>query len=261
MESESNKSDTSKAVNGNENEFFQTAIKAMPDKITDLEDSSSDKPHDTDQAKKQGTMPNSIEKQMSKLIQHREAKPLSPPKKPLSPVYLSRRNVPPKDNKPTLPVPTNVEKEGSSSEGDLTKVLAMRKIAKGLVSMQKTRQQRLEETGNVTLQRKIRMFEPGPIEERMFIILRNRLKNVTYDPARCRLISKSLSEIIRNEVKSMHYPRYKFIVLVSIGQMDRACLMVGSRCMWNSETDTFACSKFKNGSLFAVGQVFAIFNE
>ncbi|KAK3089016.1 hypothetical protein FSP39_000165 [Pinctada imbricata] len=167
----------------------------------------------------------------------------------MSPVYL-RRSKPDKE-------PSSV----AEPEGDLTKLLTMKKIAKGLVTMQKTRQQRLEDTGNVTLTRKLRKFEPDVVEKCLSDILQKHLRRLKYEPKRCKDVSKTLSEYVRDEVKSMHYPRYRFIAVVSIGQMKNATLTLGSRCIWDDQQDNFACSTFSNGSIFAVAQVYAVFQD
>lgn len=68
-------------------------------------------------------------------------------------------------------------------------------------------------------------------------------------------------QVVKARVKDMMIPRYKIIVVISIGQLTGQNMRVGSRCLWDAANDTFASHSFKNSSLFAVANVYAVYFE
>ncbi|XP_062509024.1 dynein light chain Tctex-type 5-like [Corticium candelabrum] len=85
------------------------------------------------------------------------------------------------------------------------------------------------------------------------------LSDLQYDPNTCRQMSKTLSEIIKARVKKLGLKRYRFVVLVHLGQLRGQGLRIASRCLWDVEVDSEATWSMKNNSLFAVGTVFGIY--
>ncbi|XP_039258280.1 dynein light chain Tctex-type 5-B-like [Styela clava] len=85
--------------------------------------------------------------------------------------------------------------------------------------------------------------------------------DIEYEPEHCRDLTKTISEVIKARVKETVLPRYKIVCVVNIGQVNSQGLRMGSRCLWNAEHDTFASASFKNGSVFAVGNVYGIYYE
>lgn len=92
-------------------------------------------------------------------------------------------------------------------------------------------------------------------------VLTSYLQEETYEAELCRQMTKTISEVIKGRVKELMVPRYKIIVLISIGQLSDQNMRVGSRCLWDACNDTFSSHTFKNRSLFAVGNVFAVYLE
>lgn len=74
-------------------------------------------------------------------------------------------------------------------------------------------------------------------------------------------LSDCVSQVVRARVKDLLIPRYKFVVLVHIGQLCDQSMQISSRCLWDSTNDTFATYSFKNSSLFGVGTVYAVYYE
>uniref|UniRef100_A0A3Q2ZT38 Dynein light chain Tctex-type family member 5 n=1 Tax=Kryptolebias marmoratus TaxID=37003 RepID=A0A3Q2ZT38_KRYMA len=87
------------------------------------------------------------------------------------------------------------------------------------------------------------------------------LKEERYEVQRARELSLTLSAVIRERVKALRTPRYKLVVLVTVGQLNGQGLEIGSRCLWDVTHDTFASYSFKNSSLFGVASVFAVYFE
>ncbi|CAG0903655.1 unnamed protein product [Darwinula stevensoni] len=73
-------------------------------------------------------------------------------------------------------------------------------------------------------------------------------------------LCKSVAESITSKVKELGYERYKFCVNVLIGEQRGAGVQVGSRCLWDIDTDNYASDIFLNDSLFCVAAVFGIYS-
>ncbi|XP_054428608.1 dynein light chain Tctex-type 5 [Pteronotus mesoamericanus] len=92
-------------------------------------------------------------------------------------------------------------------------------------------------------------------------VLTNYLQEEQYEPELCRQMTKTISEVIKAQVKDLMIPRYKLIVIVHIGQLNGQSIFIGSRCLWNPKSDNFSSYVFKNSSLFALANVYAVYFE
>ncbi|XP_074643518.1 dynein light chain Tctex-type 5-B-like [Tubulanus polymorphus] len=104
-------------------------------------------------------------------------------------------------------------------------------------------------------------FPQQAVTEMIKETLENYLAHETYEPEMCKLMSKTISEVIKGKVKDLRIPRYKIICLVNIGQQKQQGLLLSSRCLWDASVDTSATSDFKNKDLFAVGTVYGIYMD
>ncbi|XP_036898855.1 dynein light chain Tctex-type 5 [Sturnira hondurensis] len=92
-------------------------------------------------------------------------------------------------------------------------------------------------------------------------VLTNSLREEQYEPELCRQMTKTISEGIKAQVKGLRIPRYKLMVIVYIGQLSGQSILVGSRCLWNPKSDNVASYVFRNSSLFALANVYAVYFE
>ncbi|XP_039591826.1 dynein light chain Tctex-type 5 [Polypterus senegalus] len=92
-------------------------------------------------------------------------------------------------------------------------------------------------------------------------VLTSYLQEEKYDADLCRQMTKTISEVVKARVKDLMIPRYKIIVLINIGQLNEQNMKFGSRCLWDPASDTFSSFTFKNNSLFAVANVYAVYFE
>lgn len=106
-----------------------------------------------------------------------------------------------------------------------------------------------------------RKFPEGDVRSILEEILTDVLAETKYDAEHCRQLSKTISDSVKNRVKELNIPRYKIICLVHIGQMGSQAMRIGSRCLWDTDFDTFASFVFKNGSLFAAATVYGVYFE
>ncbi|XP_052234056.1 dynein light chain Tctex-type protein 2B-like [Dreissena polymorpha] len=127
--------------------------------------------------------------------------------------------------------------------------------------MQLLRQRTLAAKGNVTKATPLRTFNPREVKEEIERQLDTTLTGLTYDSKRASVLARSLSDTIKRKVKAMKFPRYKFVVFVTISSKSCLSMLVGSQCVWNAQIDTFATGTFINDSLVAVVTVFAVFQE
>ena len=92
-------------------------------------------------------------------------------------------------------------------------------------------------------------------------IVSTALKGVVYDSKMSSFLAKSLSDTIRNKLKTMKFPRYKFVCHVTIADKSQSGLMIGSRCLWDEGSDNYATVEVSNSSVAAVATVYAIHQE
>nr|KAG5709544.1 hypothetical protein BaRGS_001594 [Batillaria attramentaria] len=105
-------------------------------------------------------------------------------------------------------------------------------------------------------------FKAGTAERIMTGILESYLDGEKYDKTMCVSLSKSLSDVIKERMKDQGWsPRYKFVCVVTLGEAREQGLAVSSRCMWNTDTDSFASANYKKGNLFAVATLYALYFE
>lgn len=116
----------------------------------------------------------------------------------------------------------------------------------------------MENTFKMTPDRK---FPEGDVRSILEEILTERLTSAKYDADQCRQLSKSISDTVKNRVKELNIHRYKIICLVHIGQLGNQAMRIGSRCLWDTNHDTFASFEFKNSSLFASATVYGVYFE
>ncbi|KAK2860826.1 hypothetical protein Q7C36_004992 [Tachysurus vachellii] len=104
-------------------------------------------------------------------------------------------------------------------------------------------------------------FPDHAVREILKDVLSSYLQEEKYEPELCRQMTKTISEVVKARVKDLMIPRYKIIVMISIGQLAEQNVRMASRCVWDAATDTFSSYAFKNSSLFAVANVYAVYFE
>lgn len=105
-------------------------------------------------------------------------------------------------------------------------------------------------------------FIAHEVEKAAEKVLKDNLHDKFYDPVQCKTLSQLLSSRILEEVKRMGYTKYKMVAIVSIGSIkERPGVQLGSRCLWNKDTDNFISAKYSNKSLFAVAMVYGLYYD
>lgn len=105
------------------------------------------------------------------------------------------------------------------------------------------------------------VFRPGRVRDVIKEVLEECLDGEKYNATQCRNLSQMLTDLIKNRVKDMGFPRYKLIVSVTLGQDCSQGVQVVSRCLWNKDTDNYAEAHYSKDGLYAVATVYALYFE
>ncbi|XP_071826924.1 dynein light chain Tctex-type 5-like [Apostichopus japonicus] len=88
------------------------------------------------------------------------------------------------------------------------------------------------------------------------------LADLRYDPITCRELTREIASAILEKIKEMNVPRYKYVVVVSLGsEKGNPGVQLGSRCLWNDSTDSSLTVHFHNKYLFAVAIIYGLYKE
>jgi len=106
-------------------------------------------------------------------------------------------------------------------------------------------------------------FDVRQCEKFVLTMLSEELIDMVYDQEKCKILSQTLATLITQKLKeSQILPRYKLITIVSFNSLEeKAGMLFGSRCLWNTKTDNCATIQFSNLSLIVVVMVYAIYSE
>lgn len=105
-------------------------------------------------------------------------------------------------------------------------------------------------------------FETPKVQRIIEEELENELKGVSYSPEICSQKTKILCDVIKAKVKSLKFSRYKYVVVVFIGQKSGQCARVASRCVWDTRYDNYAQHVYEGPTdVFAIGTVYGLYHE
>ncbi|CAN0193834.1 unnamed protein product [Bubo scandiacus] len=104
-------------------------------------------------------------------------------------------------------------------------------------------------------------FPVAAVDDILKDVLGSCLREQRYEPGWCRDVAKDMAEVIKARVKDLMIPRYKIVVVTHIGQLNEQSMQIASRCLWDPVSDTFSSYVFKNTSLFALANVYAVYFE
>ncbi|KAK7791372.1 hypothetical protein R5R35_007910 [Gryllus longicercus] len=102
-------------------------------------------------------------------------------------------------------------------------------------------------------------FKSVVVKEMIHNVLNDELGGKIYSEEEAKEWSQSIANTIRMKVKEMGFPRYKFVVQCVIGEEHGAGVKIGSRCLWDADTDNYASDTFLNETIFCMTAVYAIY--
>lgn len=104
-------------------------------------------------------------------------------------------------------------------------------------------------------------FRCKDVKEAIDSVLESHLKEVPYDPDKCKSMLPNIADEIKDKVKVLGFERFKLVCVVTIGQLNNQGVRVASRCLWDAENDRLATSSFCGNDLFATAAVFGVYRE
>ena len=107
----------------------------------------------------------------------------------------------------------------------------------------------------------VKKFEHWKVTEIIKKTFEEHLMGENYDHEVCHHMSKILADVIKEQVKSLQFSRYKIISVVSIGQKRGQSVTTASRFVWDSKFDSYAEYSFEGEDVFAIGTVYGIYFE
>lgn len=72
-------------------------------------------------------------------------------------------------------------------------------------------------------------------------------------------LSKDLSRLIKDAMKTLNYDRYKYVIQVVLGQSTDENLMMTCRCLWDIDQDNYLSYVYSNRKIFCAVTIFALF--
>ncbi|XP_071952697.1 dynein light chain Tctex-type 5-B-like [Antedon mediterranea] len=124
-----------------------------------------------------------------------------------------------------------------------------------------------EHKGEVEVENTYRMDPPKRfLVEHVQPIIHSTLEKhladlVIYDASVIGNLSKCIAGEVNEQVKLLDFPRFKLICMVYIGEKRDQDVQLGSRCLWDSQRDTFASASYESSVLFASATVYGLYYE
>ena len=104
-------------------------------------------------------------------------------------------------------------------------------------------------------------FDPQKVEQVVQNIVKEKLDGYKYNPKLCAVMSKVISEDIRDKVKGLQYDRYKIIVNVVIGEKKNQDIVACSRSVWDEKLDSYASHTYQNQDILCSVTVYGVYFE
>lgn len=70
---------------------------------------------------------------------------------------------------------------------------------------------------------------------------------------------KIITDEIKNKLRDLNVPRYKYLVQVFIGSKQKHGANIGSRFLWDEDIDNYASATFANDEMFCVSIAFGVY--
>lgn len=91
--------------------------------------------------------------------------------------------------------------------------------------------------------------------------LHRRLSSFSYNRNLGALTCKSLADEFKAKAKEIGFDRYKFVVVVTLGEKKGQGAVASSRCLWDPRFDSFATATHESGGVVCTALVFGLYRE
>ena len=88
-----------------------------------------------------------------------------------------------------------------------------------------------------------------------------RLQSFTYSAKKSAMLSKLLSEDVKDKLKALGLERYKIVCLITIGEKKSQGVHVVSRCSWDANHDDHVTYNWQNAQIFCTITVYGLYSE
>ena len=107
----------------------------------------------------------------------------------------------------------------------------------------------------------LRIFDRDAVYSAMRNIVTRRMRGFQYSPDIAGVMTKILTDDIKDAVKELNFDRYKIVCVASIGQRQGQGLKICSRCTWDISTDNHCTYTWNNDNVFCTATVFGLYFE
>lgn len=90
-------------------------------------------------------------------------------------------------------------------------------------------------------------------------VLETYLKGRKYDSRKFPQLCKTLSDLIKERVKSSGLKRFKIVAYVMITEDKEQTMRYASRCLWDPRFDNYATATYHGEDFTAIGSAFAVY--
>ncbi|VVC45358.1 Tctex-1 [Cinara cedri] len=90
--------------------------------------------------------------------------------------------------------------------------------------------------------------------------LHKYLKDKEFCQIQCETLTKTIATEVKDKLKGECIEnRYKLMVQVILGERRGAGIKIGSRCVWDADTDSLAFDQFLNETIFCMTVAFVVY--
>uniref|UniRef100_A0A7S3XGP2 Uncharacterized protein n=1 Tax=Oxyrrhis marina TaxID=2969 RepID=A0A7S3XGP2_OXYMA len=102
-------------------------------------------------------------------------------------------------------------------------------------------------------------FRPAQVKEIIRASLNQKLTGQAYNVEQTTVLTKAVADDIRDRLKELQLPRYKFVVQVIIGEQKGQGVRMANRCFWDGDTDAQASESFHNETLWCIATAYGVY--
>ena len=106
-----------------------------------------------------------------------------------------------------------------------------------------------------------KFFDTDAVRAAMEYVINRRMRGFQYSPDIAGVMTKILTDEIKDAVKELNFDRYKIVSLVSVGQRQGQGVRICSRCTWDVSTDTHCTYAWHGDNVFCTATVFGLYFE
>ena len=104
-------------------------------------------------------------------------------------------------------------------------------------------------------------FSPSAVQKACEEVVNAALTGKAWNGEEEAVWAVDITEQIKEKVRAMGFDRYKIVCQIVLGQNKQQGVRVASRCLWDTETDSYASYTFTSDSIWCTAMVFGCYTE